>query len=204
MLTPIPGLVATWPPRVKSTFCLSACLLLTFNADSSLRESYRSLENTTRTSIKLDPTSVRSNIASVFEPYNVPSQTVADLTTSLSDSPLLADFLLHFQHQQAEPPASRAITCAITIALGYFIGGFLPLLPYFFIDDVLKALWGSVGAMCFALFVFGYSKTCYNSGWKGKSNVWGGIKGGLQMVVIGCVAAGSAMFLVRAFKHLSD
>lgn len=134
----------------------------------------------------------------------MPEQTVKELTTHMSSSPLLADFLLRFKHEQAEPPASRALICAITIALGYFIGGLIPLLPYFFVQDVMTALWGSVAAMCFALFVFGYSKTCYNCGWKGRSHVWEGTKGGVQMMIIGCVAAGCAMVLVRAFKHLAD
>jgi VIT1/CCC1 family predicted Fe2+/Mn2+ transporter len=176
------------------------------DADVICRESYRSLKTSTRATIKLDPMSTRESIASVFTPYNIPTDTVEQVTTHLSkaDPLVLADFLLRFQHEQSEPPASRALICALTIAMGYFVGGLIPLLPYFFVADVTTALWGSVGAMCFALFLFGYSKTCYNCGWRGATNAWEGTKGGFQMVVIGCVAAGCAMGLVRAFKGFAE
>ena len=106
---------------------------------------------------------------------------------------------MHFQHNTPSPEPSRAITCALTIAGGYFLGGFLPLLPYFWAGDVMAALWWSLGVMAVSLFVFGYGKTCFMSGWAGKGNVLAGTKGGVQMVVVGGLAAGCAMGLVRLF-----
>ena len=65
---------------------------------------------------------------------------------------------MNFQHHSPAPEASRAITCALTIATGYFLGGFIPLLPYFFVgrEEVLQALWWSLGVMALSLFAFGY------------------------------------------------
>lgn len=112
---------------------------------------------------------------------------------------------MNFHHTLPEPSGSRAVTCALTIALGYFIGGFIPLVPYFFVGpgDAFSALKWSIAVMAVALFVFGYGKTCFVTGWKGKENVRGGAFGGVQMVLVGGVAAGAAMGLVKLFQVLA-
>ena len=113
---------------------------------------------------------------------------------------------MQFQHCAEAPAASRAFTSALTIALGYFLGGLLPLIPYFCVgrDQVYTGLYISIGVMIFALFVFGYVKTCVVIGWQGGRNIRHGCFGGLQMVIIGSFAAGAAMGLVRAFNHNVD
>jgi len=58
--------------------------------------------------------------------------------------------------------------------------------------------------MALALFTFGYGKICYVTGWSGRQNVWEGVKGGVQMMVVGGVAAGCAMGLVRIFHGISS
>lgn len=57
-----------------------------------------------------------------------------------------------------------------------------------------KALWVSIGVMAAALWVFGWVKTAVCGGGR-----WERVKGGAEMVVVGGVAAGAAMGLVRAF-----
>lgn len=118
---------------------------------------------------------------------------------------MLPNFLMNFHHTLPEPSESRALICALTIAFGYFIGGFVPLVPYFFVGplDAYLALRWSIATMVVALFVFGYSKTCFVSGWKGSRNCRRGFIGGLQMVLVGGVAAGSAMGLVKGFSMLA-
>jgi VIT1/CCC1 family predicted Fe2+/Mn2+ transporter len=111
---------------------------------------------------------------------------------------------MSFHAQAHEPPSNRAFTSALTIAMGYFLGGFVPLLPYFFVDTVFVGLCISTAVMAVALFVFGYTKTCIVTGWYGSKCVREGIWGGLQMVVIGGVAAGAAMGLVMGFNRLSE
>jgi VIT1/CCC1 family predicted Fe2+/Mn2+ transporter len=147
---------------------------------------------------------VTSDIRSVFEPYNLPAHTLDDLTKHLSTSPKLADFIMQFQHNELEPASSRAVTSALTIALGYFLGGLLPLIPYFCVhpQDLYTGLYISIGVMAVALFSFGYAKTCIVTGWKTRRHVLGGIFGGVQMVLIGGAAAGAAMGLVKAFNRV--
>lgn len=170
------------------------------------RESYHATLKETEKQTITDPTSVSDTINDIFTPYDLPPHLVSELTTHLTSSPNLASFLMNFHHTLPEPSDSRAVICAVTIALGYFIGGFVPLLPYFFVGptDAFLALKWSIATMVIALFIFGYGKTCFVSGWKGQKNVRKGVVGGLQMVLIGGVAAGSAMGLVKGFQAWAD
>jgi VIT1/CCC1 family predicted Fe2+/Mn2+ transporter len=142
------------------------------------------------------------SLSQIFTPYSIPPSTIASLTTSLTSSPHLVDFLMKFSHCLESPAASRAFTSAFTIALAYFLGGLLPLIPYFFVgtEDVYQGLYISIGVMVLALFAFGYAKTCAVVGWEGHRNVRDGCWGGVQMVFVGSVAAGAAMGLVRVFN----
>lgn len=172
----------------------------------SEEESYKATERETRDSILTGSSSVLDDLSAIFASYDVPSPIINDLTTHLCKSSKLVEFLMHFQHRISEPPSSRAFTCALTIALGYFVGGFIPLLPYFFVasDNIWTALGLSIGIMVVALFAFGYVKTCFVQGWQGSRNVMLGIVGGFQMVLVGGVAAGVAMGLVKGFNALSE
>ncbi|KAJ5155406.1 Vacuolar iron transporter cccA [Penicillium capsulatum] len=171
----------------------------------SEEESYKATLKDTQTQTMTDPASVSTTISEIFEPYELPSDMVAQLTNHLSASPMLPSFLMNFQHTLPEPSESRAVICALTIALGYFIGGFVPLVPYFFVGphDAFVALRWSIATMALALFLFGYGKTCFVCGWRGRRNIRKGLVGGFQMVLVGGVAAGSAMGLVKAFQLLA-
>lgn len=176
------------------------------NLLTSHRESYKATLKETQTQTMTDPASVTGTISEIFEPYELPSELVSQLTHHLSASPLLPSFLMNFQHTLPEPSESRAVICALTIALGYFIGGFVPLLPYFFVGphEAFIALRWSIATMVVALFIFGYGKTCFVCGWRGRRNIRKGVVGGVQMVLVGGLAAGSAMGLVKAFSMLAD
>ncbi|KAK5743132.1 Protein ccc1 [Elasticomyces elasticus] len=172
----------------------------------SEEQSYKATLSETTHLVSTSSATAATSIKKVFEPYNLPQNLTEDLTLHLAKSPQLIRFLMHFQHSQPEQASSRAITCALTIALGYFLGGFIPLIPYVLVgkDEVLLALWWSLGVMAVSLFAFGYSKTCFVSGWKGSKNVRDGVKGGIQMVLVGGAAAGCAMGLVRLFHAFGE
>lgn len=165
---------------------------------------YNATHRSTRTQV-LESSNLSSEITTIFAPYHLPPSLLKDFTHQLVTSnsvESVVDFLMHFQHNTPEPAASRAVVCALTIAMGYFIGGFLPLLPYFFASHVSEGLIWSISVMIVALFVFGYVKTGFVEGWRGwrcvKNNLWGAG----QMVVIGGAAAGCAMGVVRLFSSL--
>ncbi|KAK3995857.1 vacuolar iron transporter Ccc1 [Cladorrhinum sp. PSN332] len=135
-------------------------------------------------------------LASRLTPLNLPQPTL-DLVlshASASISPELVDFLL-------TPPgpsnSRRPIISAVTISLGYFLGGLIPLIPYFCVKELMRALYTSVGVMAVALFVFGYVKTGLVVGnWNKRKCVWGGV----QMILVGGMAAGAAMGLVKGLS----
>lgn len=165
------------------------------------RASYKATEQETRQQVATSPATVAENLYSIFDSYDIPSSTTQELVAHLSESPKCVDFLMRFEHTLSSPTGTRAITCALTIAGGYFFGGFIPLIPYMLIDEVDRALYWSIGSMVIALFIFGYVKTCFVIGWSGRKNIYQGCRGGLEMVVVGSVAAGAAMGLVMAFDH---
>lgn len=142
----------------------------------------------------------------VLTPFDLPRATLDSVATHLARSPKRVDFLMRFQHCAETPAESRALTSALTIAIAYFLGGLIPLIPYFCVGDgqadMYRALYVSVGVMGIALFLFGYAKTGMVVGWRGEGRVAKCLFGGAQMVVVGGLAAGAAMGLVKASEGL--
>ena len=164
-------------------------------------ESYEALLTKTRTLVANSPHHAASLARSVLSTYQFPPPTLDPLVSHLANSPVqLTRFLMRFYHCATPPCTNRAYVSALTIAAGYFFGGLLPLLPYFFVEQVREAFWYSVIVMVLALFVFGFGKTYAVRGWEeGVSEKRAAVKGGLQMVIVGGVAAGAATGLVKAF-----
>lgn len=142
-------------------------------------------------------------ITKVFEPHQFSPELLNSVTTHLVQSPNLDVFLMNSYHCEKEPKATRPLASGFTIGTGYFLGGLLPLIPYFFHLTVQEALVRSFVVMVIALFVFGYGTVCADKGWKGRQNYWAGFLGGLQMTLVGCCAAGSAMLAMVAVKWVS-
>lgn len=167
-------------------------------------ESYTATQMQTRKKIMADPTRTEEDVKGIVDDFGLPEELCELVTRKLveGEEERLEKFLMKFEHSLPEPPSNRALVCALTIAMGYFIGGFIPLLPYFFVgpDDVQKGLVLSACVMIVTLFVFGYAKTTVN-GCSGMSPVWNAIRGGAEMVVMGSLAAGAAMGLVALFSQ---
>lgn len=174
--------------------------------DKNPRASYHETRLQTATRLQSDPAAAERSITAVFAPYSVPPHVVSELTRHLeaAGTEEMVDFLTRFEHCAEEPATSRALTSALTIALAYFLGGLVPLLPYLCVgeEEVMLGLWISVGVMAVALFSFGYAKTCIVAGWEGSRCVRMGLFGGAQMVVVGGAAAGAAMGLVKLFDGM--
>jgi VIT1/CCC1 family predicted Fe2+/Mn2+ transporter len=94
----------------------------------------------------------------------------------------------------SQPAHQSPIISGLSISLGYTIGGTIPLLPYFFASTVgLGFRWSS--CLCLlVLFVFGAGKS-----WilrtRDATMIACGVEG-LQMVVLGALAAGAAVACV--------
>ena len=148
--------------------------------------------------IESDPQETQTMVRECFAPYGLSHTAIEDITRDLHASQeRLLEFLLAFHHRESAPDCNQAWISAITLALGYFVGGFIPLIPYFIAAQVNSALYWSIGVMGVTLLAFGYIKTCVVRGWAGRDNIVAAIWGGIQMVFVGGVAAGAAIGLVR-------
>ncbi|KAA8644587.1 hypothetical protein EYZ11_001457 [Aspergillus tanneri] len=169
-----------------------------FVGAKSEAESYQTTVRETTDLIETSPSEISSIVHSIFSVYDIPEDAIAQIDSSLHNSPdRLRDFLIRFHHQESAPDCNQAWISAITLALGYFVGGFIPLIPYFIAEKVIDALYSSVAVMGVTLFVFGYIKTGVVRGWFGRDNVVASLRGGIQMCFVGGVAAGAAIGLVR-------
>ncbi|PYH84477.1 calcium transporter [Aspergillus uvarum CBS 121591] len=161
-------------------------------------ESYEATVREAKELIASSPAETTAIVHSIFSSYRLPAEVISEISHSLHASEeRLLEFLISFHHKESQPDCNQAWISAITLALGYFVGGFIPLIPYFFVNQVILALYMSIGVMAVTLLAFGYIKTCVVRGWTGRDNIVAGLKGGIQMVFVGGVAAGAAIALVR-------
>lgn len=110
------------------------------------------------------------------------------------------------------------IMSGLSVALGYLIGGSLPLFPYFVVSHVGDGLMWSFIVCIIALFFFGFTKDLVLHIRK-ESDVWVKDKDlgkrrwgwsdvrrssweGLQMVLLGSMAALAAVLCVRWFENM--
>jgi len=106
-------------------------------------------------------------------------------------------FLLKFGRGMEEVPDKRLYISAFTIGMGYLIGGFIPLLPYFFIPRAQVALIYSSIITGIILLIFGAVKAHVTGAGVGPSGyIWGAI----TTLLVGGVAAGAAFGIVRLIE----
>ena len=136
-----------------------------------------------------------------FSTCQLPSDLLDPVIRHIAQSPeVMTESLMRFHHNMPEETfrPTRAYVSALTISLGYFLGGFVPLLPYFFCSSIQSAFLASVMIMAVVLFAFGAIKTVLVGG----KGYWHCVKSGLQMVLVGGCAAAAAVGCVRAVKDL--
>jgi len=131
-------------------------------------------------------------VASVFRRYGLNDIELRPIIAAITaDRRRWVDFMMRFELGLDRPDPARARQSALTIAAAYVAGGLVPLVPYFVIPRVGIALAVSVGLTLVALFAFGSVKSRFT----GVEPV----RGGLQTLVTGALAAGAAFALARLF-----
>ncbi|KAK6465700.1 protein CCC1 [Scheffersomyces coipomensis] len=141
------------------------------------------------------PEQVNQDAAEIMFELGASETTIASFLRDLDSQPKnLIDFVIRFGKGLEEPAEGREFTSALTIGISYFLGGFVPLVPYFFTDVVRTGLLISVIVMLITLFAFGYIKTAISLG--DDCGYHKKVFEGVQMVAIGSVAAGAAWTLV--------
>jgi vacuolar iron transporter family protein len=136
------------------------------------------------------PDTEADEITDIFQEYGVtPEQSRATVDSLRLRPKQWVDFMMRFELGLEKPNPSRARNSAGTIAGSYIAGGLIPLFPYFLEHSARAALWYSVGFTLLALFIFGFIK--------GKFTGLNPLKGALQTVVIGGIAAAAAFTIAR-------
>lgn len=158
---------------------------------------YRAALSETRDIVANHPERAVEIVNDTFATYDFSAEAMSDIANKLlacQDS--MVDFLMRFHHQltQDDYTTSRALKSGLTISAGYFFGGLVPLLPYLLFASMQTAFAGSVIVMVLALFVFGWVKTALLA--EKDHSVC--LRNGVQMVVMGSLAAGAAMGCVKA------
>ena len=127
-----------------------------------------------------------------FRDYGMKDEIVTEVVNAIrSDRNRWVDFMMKFELGLENPNPRRAPISALTIALSYIGGGLVPLTPYFFMKTVGDGLIWSVIVTLFALLFFGFIK--------GKFTIQKPIRGAVQTVVVGGLAAAAAFLIAKSF-----
>lgn len=102
---------------------------------------------------------------------------------------------MDFELRLEKPDSKHAWIEAIVMGLAYMVGGLLPMIPYFALNNVQHALFISIGITVFILVVFGYSKAIV-TGCTPKDSVVSAI----HTLLVGVVAAGVSYGIVKGIN----
>lgn len=129
-------------------------------------------------------------VRDVFTKYGLTQEETEPIVNALRKRPKdWRDFMMRFELGLEEPDPKRALQSAITIAVSYIAGGFIPLAPYIFLKDAHRGLSCSVIVTLVALLVFGFVKGHFTGVSK--------IKSSLQTALIGGLAAAVAFVIAK-------
>ncbi|KAF2837002.1 DUF125-domain-containing protein [Patellaria atrata CBS 101060] len=139
------------------------------------------------------PKAEEEEIYEIFDEYGLGRDAVAGVVDGLKANPdMWVKFMMDFELKLEKPALSRAWISALVMGMSYFIGGLVPMLPYFFQDNVQSALFCSIGITIVILLVFGYVKAIV-TGTTRKAAVFSAG----QTLLIGAAAAGTSYSIVR-------
>ena len=129
-------------------------------------------------------------VADIFQSYGLSREECQPVVDALRRRPKAwVDFMMRFELGLEEPDPGRALRSAITIALAYIVGGLVPLSPYILAAEVHSAFLLSIGVTLIALFIFGFVKARFTGAPT--------LRGALQTLIIGALAAGAAYLIAR-------
>lgn len=136
------------------------------------------------------PDQEKEEVKEVFADYGLSESLQTEIAEQLSlNKKLWVEFMMRFELGMEKPNPKRAKQSAFNIGISYVLGGFIPLLAYFFTDTPEKGLMISAIITIIALFVFGYVKT--------KLTGQKPLQGALKTVLIGALAAGAAFGIAK-------
>src|SRR5262245_4632186 len=156
-------------------------------------EHYESERRREITETERVPRTELAEVAEVFRGYGLDEEHLRPILAAISaDRTRWVDFMMRFELGLEAPDPLRARRSAATIAGAYIVGGLVPLLPYMLLATQARALGWSIAVTVAALFSFGVIKGRYTG--------LRPLRGGLQTLVTGGLAAGAAFAVARVFS----
>ncbi|KAK3321281.1 VIT family-domain-containing protein [Cercophora scortea] len=149
-------------------------------------------------------------------PHHLEAAVLAHITQHVYNGGAMPELSTRSDNERPSSSMS-AVWSGLSVSLGYLLGGSLPLFPYFFVSGVEDGLLWSFLVCVVALFAFGFTKDFVlnneesrhvggSDGAEGKKIDWPRIKSGcwegLQMVILGSIAALAAVLCVKLFAGL--
>jgi vacuolar iron transporter family protein len=136
------------------------------------------------------PMQEREEVAEVFRGYGLTNEQLKPILDTISaDRSRWVDFMMRFELGLEEPDPKRARRSALTIGASYIFGGLIPLVPYMLTATVGMGLALSAVLTAIALFAFGTIKARLTGARP--------VRGGLQTLAIGGLAATAAFVIAR-------
>lgn len=139
------------------------------------------------------PDREKEEIREVFEDYGLSPEAQEIVVEAIAkDKDKWVDFMMRFELGLEKPNPNRARNSALTIGISYIVGGFIPLLPYFYVSHPVDGLKYSAIVTILALLVFGFFKS--------KVTGQNPIIGSLKVTSIGAAAATAAFLVAKLFQ----
>jgi len=132
-------------------------------------------------------------VRKVFLAWGLSASTAEEATQEIiKDEKRWVEFMMKHELGLTEPDPKRARRSAFNIGFSYIVGGLIPLTPYFFVDSAMEGLKLSAMITLVCLFIFGFfkSKMTGVSPWVG----------GLKVMMIGALAAGTAFIIAKLIQ----
>jgi len=110
----------------------------------------------------------------------------------IKDDDRWVEFMMKHELGLQKPDPKRAKKSAFNIGTRYIVGGMVPLVPYFFVSTSLEGLKISAMITLACLYIFGFFKSKMTG-----INPW---IGGLKVMLIGALAAGTAFTIAKLIQ----
>jgi predicted membrane protein (TIGR00267 family) len=108
--------------------------------------------------------------------------------------------MMDFELKLEKPSRSAAWISALVMGVSYFLGGIIPMIPYFAFKNINHALFTSIGITVVILIAFGYVKGRLTGCTQRDA-----VLGSLQTLLVGALAAATSYGIVRGVNsRLAD
>lgn len=136
------------------------------------------------------PEKEAEEIKEILSDYNIsPSIQQLFVDDLAKDKNKYVNFMMKFELGLEKPPKNAALKSGLVIGAAYVVGGFVPLVSYFFTDTPYQGLLYSCIITSIVLLIFGYIKN--------KIIGQNPVVGAIRVLFVSGVAASAAFFIAR-------